>query len=151
MTAEMPRLYCGVRDTRHAPLYSSPSCLFARTLAQTLDIPHAEQGFIAAGTRISEGRRHHCHHHQTHVLPPLTAQTKFLLSRSLQRRLTHFSRVCSPDTIRVSFSKLQAAVKEAAFSLLQIPQDPTPPLRWASHTLLFASNCAYPSEKVALT
>ena len=54
-------------------------------------------------------------------------QTKFLLlslSRSLQRRLTHFSRVCSPDAIRVPFSKLQAAVEEAAFSLFQIPQDP---------------------------
>ena len=28
---------------------------------------------------------------------------------------------------------------------------PTPLPRWASHTLLFASNCAYPSEKVVLT
>ena len=27
----------------------------------------------------------------------------------------------------------------------------TPPLRWASHTLLFSSNCAYPSEKVVST
>ena len=58
-------------------------------------------------------------------LPPLTAPTKFLLlSRSLQRRLTHFSRGCSIDAIRVPFSKLQAAVEEAAFNLFQIPQDP---------------------------
>ena len=55
--------------------------------------------------------------------PPLTAQTKFLLSRSLQRRLTHFSRVCSPDAVQVPVSKLEAAVEEAAFSLFQIPQD----------------------------
>ena len=57
--------------------------------------------------------------------PMITAQTKFfLLSHSLQRRLTHFSRVCSPGTIRVPSLKLQAAVEDAAFSLLQIPQDP---------------------------
>ena len=56
---------------------------------------------------------------------PVTAQTNFLLlSRSLQRRLAHFYRVCSPDVLRVPFSKLQAAVEEAAFSLFQIPQDP---------------------------
>ena len=45
------------------------------------------------------------------------------LSRSLQRRLTRFSRVCSPDTIRAPLSKLQAAVEDAAFHLFRIPQD----------------------------
>ena len=79
-------------------------------------------------TRIGEGRRHHRHHRQTHVPPAaLTVQTKFLLlSRSLQRRLAHFSRVCRPDAIRVPFSKLQVAVEEAAVSLFQSRTTPTP-------------------------
>ena len=109
----------------------------ARTVAQTLNIPHAQQGFIAAGTPIGPPAyvTQHVSAKADDVIatvtklmslsPPLTAQTKFLLlSRSLQRRLTHFSRVCSPDTIRAPLSKLQAAVEDAAFHLFQIPQDP---------------------------
>ena len=106
-----------------------------RTVAQTLNIPRAEQGSITAGkptrpptchtTRPGTCRRHYRSHHQLMSLPPpITAQTKcLLLSRSLQRHLTHFSRVCSPDTIRESLSKLQAAVEDAAFSLFQIPEE----------------------------
>jgi hypothetical protein len=57
--------------------------------------------------------------------PPLTAQAKFLLlSRSLQRRLTHFSRVVRPPLSLGPLAKLQGAVENAAFALLNLPSNP---------------------------
>ena len=55
---------------------------------------------------------------------PTNAQTKFLLlSRSLQRRLSHFSHTCHGGTVQEPFAKLQAAVEAAAFNLFQVPTD----------------------------
>jgi hypothetical protein len=57
--------------------------------------------------------------------PPLTAQAKFLLlSRSLQRRLTHFSRVARSPLSLGPLAKLQTAVETAALSILNIPANP---------------------------
>jgi hypothetical protein len=52
---------------------------------------------------------------------PLAAQIKMLiLSRSLQRRVTHFTRVVLPDLVQAPLRKLQTVVDDAAFN---IPQD----------------------------
>jgi hypothetical protein len=56
--------------------------------------------------------------------PPLTAQAKLLLlSRSLQRRLTHFSCLVSPPLALRPLTMLQIAAETTAFSILNIPAD----------------------------
>jgi hypothetical protein len=57
--------------------------------------------------------------------PPLTNEAEFLLlSRSLQRQLTHFSRMVRPALALDPIANLQTAVENTAFAILNVPADP---------------------------
>jgi hypothetical protein len=103
-------IHMGLAPSLHkCPAYGTPTTpayTAAQQSARMLDIQNAANGFVAAGTPIGTDDYINAHMedcaYQAIVLirklqdvsPPLTAHAEFLLlSRSLQRRLTHFSRV----------------------------------------------------------
>jgi hypothetical protein len=123
---------CAVYGTPSTPAYPA-----AQQSARILDIQHATDGLVAAGTPIGTDDYITAHMEDCadqaiafirklqDLPPPLTAQAKFLLlSRSLQRRLTHFTRVVRPPLALDPLAKLQTALKNAAFSILTLPADP---------------------------
>jgi hypothetical protein len=103
---------------------STPAYMAAQQSARILDIQDAADGLVAEGTPI--GTEDYITAHMEACVdqdialirkmqdlpPPLTAQAKFLLlSRSNQRRLTHFSRVVRPPLALGPLAKLQTAVE----------------------------------------
>jgi hypothetical protein len=123
---------CAVYGTPSTPAYT-----VAQQSARILEIQHAANGLVAAGTPVGTddyitARMEDCADEATALIrklqdlpPPLTAQPKFLLlCRSLQRRLTHFSRVVRPPLALGPLAKLQTAVENAAFAILNLPSDP---------------------------
>jgi hypothetical protein len=115
---------CAVYGTPSTPAYAA-----AQQTARNLDIQHAADGFLAAGTDAFITVYMDDRADQAIALfnklqdlpPPLTAQAKF---RSRQRRLTHFSRVVRPPLAPGPLAKLQTAVETSAFSIPNIPAIP---------------------------
>jgi hypothetical protein len=123
---------CAVYGTPSGPAHTA-----AQQSAHILDIQHATDGLVAAGTPIGTDDYITAHMEdysdqaialirRLQDLPPaLTAQAKFLLlSRSLQRRLTHFTRVVRPPLALSPLAKLQTTVENAAFLILNLAADP---------------------------
>jgi hypothetical protein len=116
---------------------STPEYMAAQQSAHILDIQHAAGGLVAAVTPIGTedyitALIEDCANLAMALIrklqdlpPPLTAQAKFLLlSRSLQRRLTHFSRVVRPLLALGPLAKLQTAVENKAFAFVNLASDP---------------------------
>ena len=144
-------------------VYGTPGIIAfsaARAVAQTLNIPHAEQGFIAAGTPIGPPTLpHNMSRHRSTTLSP-SSPNSCPLPRSQCKRSSSSYPV--PSNAASHISPASTAQKPSEYhyqsfkplwrmllsAYSQSHKTPMLLLRWASHTLLFASNCAYPSEKV---